>query len=79
MSTADVSSKSLAELVSLQGRRAVEHAMESTFDGVIIGYGAADAGARALALDRGYGGGASALSRGVVYAGGSTPTRRRPA
>lgn len=53
--------------------------MESTFDGVIIGYGAAGAGTRVLALDCGYGGAASVLSGGVVYAGGSAPTRRRPA
>jgi 3-oxo-5alpha-steroid 4-dehydrogenase len=52
--------------------------MESAYV-VITGYGAADAGARVLALDRGYGGGANALSGGVVYAGGSTPARKRPA
>jgi 3-oxo-5alpha-steroid 4-dehydrogenase len=53
----------------------------STYDVIIIGYGAAgsaaaieaaDAGARVLVLDRGYGGGATALSGGVVYAGGGT-------
>lgn len=51
------------------------------YDVVIVGYGiagvtaaieAADAGASVLALDRGYGGGASALSGGIVYAGGGT-------
>jgi 3-oxo-5alpha-steroid 4-dehydrogenase len=55
---------------------------ENSYDVVIVGYGAAgaaaaieaaDAGARVLVLDRGYGGGASALSGGVVYAGGGTP------
>jgi 3-oxo-5alpha-steroid 4-dehydrogenase len=55
---------------------------EKSYDVVIVGYGAAgaaaaieaaDAGARVLVLDRGYGGGASALSGGVVYAGGGTP------
>jgi 3-oxo-5alpha-steroid 4-dehydrogenase len=54
---------------------------EKTYDVIIVGYGAAgaaaaieaaDAGARVLVLDRGYGGGASALSGGVVYAGGGT-------
>ncbi len=56
-------------------------AIETSYDVVVVGYGvagvtaaieAADAGARVLALDRGYGGGASALSGGVVYAGGGT-------
>jgi 3-oxo-5alpha-steroid 4-dehydrogenase len=55
------------------------------FDVVIVGYGmagvtaaieAAEAGARVLVLDRGYGGGASALSGGVVYAGGGTRYQR---
>ncbi|HVV08104.1 FAD-binding protein [Amycolatopsis sp.] len=61
--------------------------MESSraYDVVIVGYGAAgasaaieaaDAGARVLVLDRGYGGGATALSGGVVYAGGGTPYQR---
>jgi 3-oxo-5alpha-steroid 4-dehydrogenase len=57
----------------------------STYDMVIVGYGAAgasaaieaaDAGARVLVLDRGYGGGATALSGGVVYAGGGTPYQK---
>ncbi|WP_405146797.1 FAD-binding protein [Nocardia salmonicida] len=51
------------------------------YDVVIVGFGvagasaaieAADSGARVLVLDRGYGGGATALSGGVVYAGGGT-------
>ncbi len=51
------------------------------YDIVVVGFGlagasaaieAADAGAKVLVLDRGYGGGASALSGGVVYAGGGT-------
>jgi 3-oxo-5alpha-steroid 4-dehydrogenase len=51
------------------------------YDIVIVGFGvagasaaieAADSGARVLVLDRGYGGGATALSGGVVYAGGGT-------
>lgn len=51
------------------------------FDVIVVGYGAAgaaaaieaaDQGARVLVLDRAYGGGASALSGGVVYAGGGT-------
>ncbi|MDV8071044.1 FAD-binding protein [Rhodococcus sp. IEGM 1366] len=54
---------------------------EQPYDVIVVGYGAAgasaaieaaDAGARVLVLDRGYGGGASALSGGVVYAGGGT-------
>ncbi len=53
----------------------------TTHDVVVVGYGiagvtaaieAAEAGARVLALDRGYGGGATALSGGIVYAGGGT-------
>jgi 3-oxo-5alpha-steroid 4-dehydrogenase len=55
--------------------------LQSRYDVIVVGYGiagvtaaieAADAGASVLALDRGYGGGASALSGGVVYAGGGT-------
>ncbi|WP_136706624.1 FAD-binding protein [Agromyces sp. H66] len=51
------------------------------YDVIIVGYGDAGAaaaieaagnGARVLVLDRSYGGGASALSGGVVYAGGGT-------
>jgi 3-oxo-5alpha-steroid 4-dehydrogenase len=58
---------------------------ENTYDVIVVGYGAAgaaaaieaaDAGARVLVLDRGYGGGASALSGGVVYAGGGTPHQK---
>jgi 3-oxo-5alpha-steroid 4-dehydrogenase len=55
---------------------------ENSYDVIVVGYGAAgaaaaieaaDAGGRVLVLDRGYGGGASTLSGGVVYAGGGTP------
>lgn len=55
------------------------------WDVVVIGFGAAgacaaieaaDAGARVLVVDRGYGGGASTLSGGVVYAGGGTRIQR---
>jgi 3-oxo-5alpha-steroid 4-dehydrogenase len=55
------------------------------YDVVIVGFGAAgasaaieaaDAGAKVLVLDRGYGGGASALSGGVVYAGGGTSIQK---
>ncbi len=52
-----------------------------TFDLIVVGFGAAgvaaaieaaDAGATVLAIDRGFGGGATALSGGIVYAGGGT-------
>jgi len=55
--------------------------MTDTADVIIVGFGiagvwaaieAADAGAKVLVLDRSHGGGASALSGGVVYAGGGT-------
>ncbi|BBZ63109.1 pyridine nucleotide-disulfide oxidoreductase [Mycolicibacterium monacense] len=51
------------------------------YDVIVVGFGAAgaaaaieaaDRGARVLVLDRGYGGGATALSGGIVYAGGGT-------
>ncbi|WP_257013246.1 FAD-binding protein [Rhodococcus sp. ACPA4] len=54
---------------------------QNDYDVVIVGFGvagasaaieAADSGARVLVLDRGYGGGAAALSGGVIYAGGGT-------
>lgn len=60
-------------------------ASTTKYDVVVVGFGdagasaaieAADAGARVLVLDRGYGGGASALSGGVVYAGGGTRYQR---
>ena len=55
---------------------------DQIYDVVVVGFGvagasaaieAADAGARVLVLDRGWGGGATDLSGGVVYAGGGTP------
>lgn len=57
--------------------------MSSTreYDVIVVGFGAAgaaaaieaaDRGARVLVLDRGYGGGATALSGGIIYAGGGT-------
>lgn len=55
---------------------------ELDFDVVVVGFGAAGAcaaigaaekGARVLVIDRALGGGASALSGGIVYAGGGTP------
>jgi len=55
---------------------------EDEFDVIVVGFGAAGAcaaiaaaesGARVLVVDRALGGGASALSGGVVYAGGGTP------
>src|SRR5881397_3477976 len=56
-----------------------------TADVVVIGFGAAGAcaaieaataGASVVVLDRFSGGGATALSGGVVYAGGGTPQQR---
>ncbi len=56
------------------------------FDVIIVGFGgagaaaaieAADRGARVLVLDRAHGGGATALSGGVVYAGGGTSYQRQ--
>lgn len=58
---------------------------DGEYDVVVVGFGgagaaaaieAADAGARVLALDRFGGGGATARSGGVVYAGGGTRTQR---
>lgn len=55
------------------------------FDLVIVGFGVAgacaaiearDRGANVLVLDRGMGGGATALSGGVMYAGGGTPYQK---
>lgn len=55
------------------------------YDVIVVGFGAAgasaaieaaDAGAKVLVLDRGYGGGATALSGGIVYAGGGTQEQR---
>ncbi|KUI01186.1 pyridine nucleotide-disulfide oxidoreductase [Mycolicibacterium acapulense] len=55
------------------------------YDIIVVGFGAAgaaaaieaaDRGARVLVLDRGYGGGATALSGGIVYAGGGTAEQR---
>ncbi|MGV0834151.1 FAD-binding protein [Mycolicibacterium thermoresistibile] len=56
-----------------------------TYDVIVVGFGAAgaaaaieaaDRGARVLVLDRGYGGGATAYSGGIVYAGGGTAEQR---
>lgn len=55
------------------------------YDLIVVGFGAAgaaaaieaaDRGARVLVLDRGYGGGATALSGGIVYAGAGTQEQR---
>lgn len=55
------------------------------YDVVVVGFGlagacaaisAAEQGARVLVVDRALGGGASAVSGGVVYAGGGTPYQR---
>ncbi len=59
----------------------INHKNKEIFDVIIVGFGiagasaaieAADKGKSVLVLDRSYGGGASALSGGVVYAGGQT-------
>ena len=59
--------------------------LEQDYDVIVVGFGlagaaaaieAADRGARVLVLDSAYGGGASALSGGVVYAGGGTRYQR---
>ncbi len=59
--------------------------MSSNYDVIVVGFGAAgaaaaieaaDNGARVLVLDRGYGGGATALSGGIVYAGAGTAEQR---
>ncbi len=58
---------------------------DSRFDVVVVGFGdagaaaaieAADSGAKVLVIDTAYGGGASALSGGVVYAGGGTSVQQ---
>jgi 3-oxo-5alpha-steroid 4-dehydrogenase len=58
---------------------------DNGYDVVVVGFGvagacaaiaAAERGARVLAVDRSLGGGASALSGGVVYAGGGTPYQK---
>ncbi|OBB72738.1 FAD-binding protein [Mycobacterium sp. 852014-52144_SCH5372336] len=57
----------------------------SEYDVIVVGFGAAgaaaaieaaDRGARVLVLDRGYGGGATAFSGGIVYAGAGTAEQR---
>jgi len=59
--------------------------LPTDYDVVVVGFGdagasaaiaAAENGASVLVLDRGHGGGASALSGGVVYAGGGTPYQK---
>lgn len=65
----------------------MEHHLQTTreYDVIVVGFGgagaaaaieAADQGARVLVLDRGYGGGATALSGGIVYAGAGTKEQR---
>lgn len=63
----------------------MDHDWDLTADVVVIGYGAAgaaaaleatDNGAQVLVLDRFTGGGATALSGGIIYAGGGTWVQR---
>lgn len=63
----------------------MSEAYDGAFDVVVVGFGgagacaaiaAADAGARVLVLDRGYGGGSTYHSGGVVYAGGGTDEQK---
>ncbi|MEZ0341104.1 FAD-binding protein [Mycobacterium sp. pV006] len=58
---------------------------EREYDVIVVGFGAAgaaaaieaaDRGARVLVLDRGYGGGATAYSGGIIYAGAGTAEQR---
>ncbi len=60
-------------------------AADFDYDVIVIGFGmagacaaiaAAESGAKVLVVDRSLGGGASALSGGVVYAGGGTPYQK---
>ncbi|MDZ7886427.1 MAG: FAD-binding protein [Mycobacterium sp.] len=69
----------------LSTRRLELHSSQQNYDVVVVGFGAAGAcaaiaaaenGARVLVVDRALGGGASALSGGIVYAGGGTPYQR---
>lgn len=62
-----------------------DHSWDAVADVVVVGFGgagacaaieAADAGADVLAVDRFAGGGATAMSGGVVYAGGGTDEQR---
>ena len=62
-----------------------DHSWDAVADVVVVGFGgagacaaieAADAGADVLAVDRFVGGGATAMSGGVVYAGGGTDEQR---
>ncbi|KAH8649777.1 fumarate reductase/succinate dehydrogenase flavoprotein domain protein [Ilyonectria robusta] len=59
--------------------------LPKNYDLIVVGYGiagasaaisAAEKGASVLVLDRGHGGGSSALSGGVFYAGGGTPYQK---
>jgi 3-oxo-5alpha-steroid 4-dehydrogenase len=71
--------------IERQGAGAVDSAWDDRADVVVIGFGgagacaaieAAEAGADVLVLDRFPGGGATAVSGGVVYAGGGTAIQR---
>jgi 3-oxo-5alpha-steroid 4-dehydrogenase len=66
------------------GKTQLGHA-DFEYDVIVVGFGvagvcaaiaAAESGTRVLAVDRGLGGGGSALSGGVVYAGGGTPYQK---
>lgn len=90
--TTTKSSKASATTTStpIEPERLVEHeddiAWHDTADVVVVGWGAAGAcaaiearteGASVIVIDRFEGGGASALSGGVIYAGGGTPYQKQ--
>jgi 3-oxo-5alpha-steroid 4-dehydrogenase len=75
----------LERLARQAGAPVTDRPWDAATDVVVVGFGAAgacaaieaaEAGAEVLVLDRFNGGGATAISGGVVYAGGGTPEQR---